>query len=52
MMHMNEIIDLLLVLAIILLAWLAWREFASSKNSALLSQLEDKHRAMLAKPAK
>ena len=47
MMHMNEIIVLLLVLAIILLAWLAWREFASSKNSALLSQLEDKHRAML-----
>ena len=46
-MHMNEIIVLLLVLAIILLAWLAWREFASSKNSALLSQLEDKHRAML-----
>ena len=46
-MHMNQIIVLLLVLAIILLAWLAWREFASSKNSALLSQLEDKHRAML-----
>jgi DNA recombination protein RmuC len=44
---MNEIITLLLVLTIILLAWLAWREFASSKNSALLSQLEDKHRAML-----
>ena len=44
---MIEIIALLLVLAIILLSWLAWREFASSKNSALLSQLEDKHRAML-----
>ncbi len=47
MMPMNEIIVLLLVLAIILLAWLTWREFASSKNNALLSQLEDKHRAML-----
>ena len=44
---MNEIIVLLLVLAIILLIWLAWREFASTKNSALLNQLEDKHRAML-----
>ena len=44
---MIEIIALLLVLAIILLSWLAWREFASSKKSALLSQLEDKHRAML-----
>ncbi|MEQ1599402.1 MAG: DNA recombination protein RmuC [Methylotenera sp.] len=44
---MNEIIVLLLVLAIFLLAWLAWREFSSSKNAALLSQLEDKHRAML-----
>jgi len=44
---MNEIIVFLLVLAIILLTWLAWREFASAKNSALLNQLEDKHRAML-----
>ncbi len=44
---MNEIIALLLVLAIFLLVWLAWREFANSKNSVLLSQLEDKHRAML-----
>ena len=44
---MNEIITLLLVLAIILLIWLAWREFTGSKNAALLSQLEDKHRAML-----
>lgn len=47
MIRMNEIIVLLLVLAIFLLAWLAWREFNSSKNAALLSQLEDKHRAML-----
>lgn len=47
MIRMNEIIVLLLVLAIFLLAWLAWREFSSSKNAALLSQLEDKHRAML-----
>ncbi|WP_020168577.1 MULTISPECIES: DNA recombination protein RmuC [Methylotenera] len=44
---MNEIIVLLLVLTLILLAWLAWREFSSSKNSALLNQLEDKHRLML-----
>jgi len=44
---MNEIIVLLLVLAIILLIWLAWREFTSAKNGALLNQLEDKHRAML-----
>ena len=48
---MNEIIDLLLVFLVFLLvlmtAWLAWREFASSKNSALLNQLEIKHRAML-----
>lgn len=47
MNSMNEIIVLLLVLAIILLAWLAWREFANAKNSALLNQLEEKHRAML-----
>ncbi len=47
MNRMNEIIVFLLVLAIILLIWLAWREFASAKNSALLNQLEDKHRAML-----
>ncbi|OQW68055.1 MAG: hypothetical protein BVN34_09695 [Proteobacteria bacterium ST_bin12] len=44
---MNEIIVLLLVLTLILLAWLAWREFSNSNNSALLNQLEDKHRAML-----
>ncbi|MES2499830.1 MAG: DNA recombination protein RmuC [Pseudomonadota bacterium] len=44
---MNEIIILLLVLTLILLAWLAWREFSSSKSSALLNQLEDKHRLML-----
>jgi DNA recombination protein RmuC len=44
---MNEIIVLLLILAIILLIWLAWREFTNSKNAVLLSQLEDKHRAML-----
>jgi DNA recombination protein RmuC len=44
---MNEIIVLLLVLVIFLLAWLAWREFSSSKNAALLNQLEEKHRAML-----
>ncbi|HNV88878.1 MAG TPA: DNA recombination protein RmuC [Methylotenera sp.] len=44
---MNEIIVLLLVLAIILLAWLIWREFTNTKNSALLTQLEEKHRAML-----
>lgn len=44
---MNEIIVLLLALAIILLAWLIWREFTNTKNSALLSQLEEKHRAML-----
>jgi len=44
---MNEIIVFLLVLAIILLIWLTWREFASAKNGALLNQLEDKHRAML-----
>ena len=46
-MRMNEIIVYLLLLAIILLLWLAWREFASSNNSTLLSQLENKHRAML-----
>lgn len=44
---MNEIIVLLLALAIILLAWLAWRELANAKNSALLNQLEERHRAML-----
>ena len=44
---MNEIIAPLLILAIILLIWLAWREFTNSKNAVLLSQLEDKHRAML-----
>lgn len=44
---MNEIIVLLLVLTLILLAWLAWREFSNSKNTALFNQLEDKHRAML-----
>ncbi len=44
---MNEIIILLLVLTLILLAWLAWREFSNNNNSALLNQLEDKHRAML-----
>ena len=44
---MNEIIVLLLALAIILLAWLIWREFTNTKNSALLTQLEEKHRAML-----
>ncbi len=47
MNSMNEIIVLLLVLAIILLAWLIWREFTNTKNSALLTQLEEKHRAML-----
>ncbi len=47
MNSMNEIIVLLLALAIILLAWLIWREFTNTKNSALLSQLEEKHRAML-----
>lgn len=47
MNSMNEIIVLLLALAVILLAWLAWREFANAKNSALLNQLEEKHRAML-----
>ena len=35
------------LLILLLLAWLAWREFSNSKNSVLLSQLEDKHRAML-----
>ena len=44
---MNEIIALLLLLAIILLFWLVWRDFTTSKNSAMLNQLEDKHRAML-----
>ena len=44
---MNEIIILLLALTLILLAWLAWRELSSSKNSAVLNQLEDKHREML-----
>jgi len=44
---MNQIIAPLLILAIILLIWLAWREFRNSKNAVLLSQLEDKHRAML-----
>jgi DNA recombination protein RmuC len=47
MTSMNEIIVPLLILAIFLLVWLAWREVANSKNSALLSQLEEKHRAML-----
>ncbi len=45
--HMNEIIVLVLVLMMFLLLWLAWRELANSKNTALLSQLEEKHRAML-----
>lgn len=44
-------IDILHFIAtLILLAiglWLAWREFASNKNSALLAQMENKHRAML-----
>lgn len=44
---MSENIILLLVLTLVLLAWLAWREFSSSKNTVLLNQLEDKHRAML-----
>lgn len=44
---MNENIILLLVLTLVLLAWLAWREFSNSKNTVLLNQLEDKHRAML-----
>jgi DNA recombination protein RmuC len=44
---MNEIIVYLLVLTIFLLIWLAWREFANRKNTLLLQQLEDKHRAML-----
>jgi DNA recombination protein RmuC len=44
---MNENIIFLLVLTLVLLAWLAWREFSSSKNTMLLNQLEDKHRAML-----
>lgn len=47
MTRMNEIIVLLLVLALILLLVLTWREFVNSKNTALLTQLEDKHRAML-----
>ncbi len=47
MTSMNEIIVPLLILAIFLLVWLAWREVANSKNSVLLSQLEEKHRAML-----
>ncbi len=47
MTSMNEIIAPLLILATFLLVWLAWREVANSKNSALLSQLEEKHRAML-----
>jgi DNA recombination protein RmuC len=47
MLVMNEIIVLLLVLTVILLAWLAWREFSNSKNTVLFNQLEDKHRAML-----
>jgi DNA recombination protein RmuC len=44
---MNEIIAPLLILAIILLIWLAWREFTNSKNGVLLGQLEEKHRVML-----
>lgn len=44
---MNENIIFLLVLTLVLLAWLAWREFSSGKNTVLLNQLEDKHRAML-----
>ena len=47
MKHMSEIIVYLLVLAVILLVWLVWRDVSSSKNSAMLNQLEDKHRAML-----
>lgn len=47
MSSMNEIIVLLLILTLVLLIWLAWREFSASKNSALLTQLEDKHRLML-----
>jgi DNA recombination protein RmuC len=44
---MNEIIVLVLVLMLLLLLWLAWREFANSKNNVLFTQLENKHRAML-----
>jgi len=44
---MNEIIAPLLILAIILLIWLAWRDFTNSKTMVLLSQLDDKHRVML-----
>lgn len=44
---MNEIIAPLLILAIIFLIWLVWREFTNTNNAVLLSQLEDKHRAML-----
>jgi DNA recombination protein RmuC len=44
---MNGIIAPLLILAIILLIWLAWRELTNNKSTLLFSQLEDKHRAML-----
>ena len=43
-----EILHFLTTSTLLLLSlWLVWRELASSKSSALLSQLEDKHRAML-----
>ena len=43
-----EILHFLTTLILLLLGlWLVWREFINSKNSALLNQLEDKHRAML-----
>ena len=43
-----EILHFFTTLTLLLLGlWLGWREFANSKNSALLNQLENKHRAML-----
>jgi DNA recombination protein RmuC len=46
-MNLNTL-QLIATLIILLLAlWLAWREYQSSKNTLLLQQLEDKHRAML-----
>ena len=43
-----EILHFIATLILLLLGlWLGWREFANSKNSALLTQLEDKHRVML-----
>lgn len=44
---MDEIIVLLLALAVILLIWLLWQQSRNQSTKLLLTQLEEKHRAML-----